>query len=133
KTVNERTKAMLKEAERKSGENLALTQGSYHPGNGNSAGTHDGGGVVDISIRGVSDVNGAVKALRQVGFAAWHRTPAQGFDHHIHAVAVSDTDMSPEAQAQVGDYYKGLNGLAGHGKDDGPKVKKVTWEQYKRG
>lgn len=74
-----------------------------------------------------------MKALRQVGFAAWERTPAQGFDPHIHAIAVSDTDMSPEAQAQVGDYFKGRNGLADHGEDDGPQVKKVTWEQYQRG
>ncbi|MQA77359.1 MAG: peptidoglycan-binding protein [Streptosporangiales bacterium] len=131
-TVNARTAAMIKEAEGKAGENLTLTQGSYTSETGASAGTHDGGGAVDISISGVSDVDGTVTALRQVGFAAWHRTPAQGFDHHIHAVAISDTDMSPEAQAQIGDYYKGLNGLAGHGADDGPQVAKVTWEEYKR-
>lgn len=131
-TVNARTAAMIKEAEDKAGENLSLTQGSYSSGTGASAGTHDGGGAVDISVSGV-DVDGTVKALRQVGFAAWHRTPDQGnWGAHIHAVAISDTDMSPEAQKQIGDYYLGRNGLEGGGDDDGPQVKKVTWEEYKR-
>jgi hypothetical protein len=45
---------------------------------------------------------------------------------------VSDTDLSPQAQNQVGDYYLGLNGLANRGPDDGPQVTKVTWEQYQK-
>ncbi|WP_031467800.1 peptidoglycan-binding domain-containing protein [Sciscionella sediminilitoris] len=134
KTVNKRTASMIKAAGKKSGMNFSLTQGSYNPGGvGGSAGTHDGGGVVDISVQNIGNRSKAVKALREVGFAAWERTPAQGFARHIHAVAISDTDMAPQAQAQVGDYFKGLNGLASHGKDDGPKVKKVTWEEYQRG
>jgi hypothetical protein len=133
-TVNTRTADMVKAAEKKAKVDFSLTQGSYNPGGESaSGGTHDGGGVIDISVRGLSDTTAVVKALREVGFAAWHRTPSQGdWPHHIHAVAISDTDMSPQAQAQVGDYFKGLNGLAGHGKDDGPKVKKVTWEEYMR-
>ncbi|MGH3902188.1 MAG: peptidoglycan-binding domain-containing protein [Pseudonocardiaceae bacterium] len=133
-TVNKRTADMVKAAEKKAKVDFSITQGSYNPGEvGASGGTHDGGGAIDISVRGLSDTTAAVKALREVGFAAWHRTPSQGdWPHHLHAVAISDTDMSPQAQAQVGDYFKGLNGLAGHGKDDGPKVEKVTWEEYKR-
>ncbi|AKU18611.1 peptidoglycan-binding protein [Luteipulveratus mongoliensis] len=134
KTVNTRTAAMVKAAEKKGGLNLVLTQGEYNPGGVDaSAGTHDGGGAIDISVNNLNSRSAAVKALRQVGFAAWERTPAQGFDPHIHAVAISDTDMAPGAQAQIGDYYKGLNGLAGHGEDNGPKVKKVTFEEYQRG
>lgn len=133
KTVNTRTADMVKAAKKKSKVDFSITKGSYNPEAGASAGTHDGGGAIDIVVRPLSDTTAAVKALREVGFAAWHRTPSQGdWDHHIHAVAISDTDMSPQAQAQVGDYFKGLNGLKGHGKDDGPKVKKVTWEEYKR-
>ncbi|WP_018157468.1 hypothetical protein [Demetria terragena] len=131
KTVNTRTKNMLAAAEKKAG-NLPLTQGSYNPGGvGASAGTHDGGGALDISVRNISDKTAAVKALRQVGFAAWLRTTAQGFDPHIHAIAVNDTDMSPSAQDQVGDYYEGRNGLASGAADDGPKVTKVIWEDVK--
>lgn len=134
KTVNKRTAAMIRAAERRAGTNFTLTQGSYHPGTGASAGTHDGGGVVDVSVHGLPSARAAVKALRQVGFAAWHRLPSQGpWAAHIHAVAISDTDMSPAAQKQAGAYFEGRNGLANNGKDTGPDVKKVTWEEYKRG
>lgn len=135
-TVNERTRAMLKTAETLLGRQFTLSQGSYNPGGDpTSAGTHDGGGVVDISVSGMSETTqtAVVRKLRQLGFAAWRRTPDQGdWDYHIHAVAVSDTDLSPQAQHQVGDYYLGLNGLANRGPDDGPQVTKVTWEDYQR-
>ena len=134
KTVNKRTAAMIRAAQQRAGVNFTLTQGSYHSGTGASAGTHDGGGVVDISVHGLPSVKGAVKALRQVGFAAWHRLPSQGpWAAHIHAVAISDTDMSPQAQAQAGAYFQGRDGLADNGRDTGPRVKKVTWEEYRRG
>lgn len=133
-TMNTRTRAMLVEAEDWLGRTLSITQGSYHPGNPDSAGTHDGGGVLDISVSGMSSSlrTTVVRRLRQVGFAAWLRTPAYGFAYHIHAVAISDTDMSPSAQNQAGDYYLGMNGLADRGPDNGPQVTKVTWEEYQR-
>ncbi|MGH3991069.1 MAG: peptidoglycan-binding domain-containing protein, partial [Pseudonocardiaceae bacterium] len=133
-TMNTRTKAMVVEAERLLGRTLTITQGSYNPGNPGSGGTHDGGGVLDISVSGMSDSTRTtvVRTLRQLGFAAWLRTPAQGFAYHIHAVAISDTDMSPAAQHQAGDYYLGMNGLANRGPDDGPQVTKITWEEYQR-
>lgn len=134
--INARTQAMLTEAERLLGSPLTLSQGSYNPGGDpTSAGTHDGGGVVDISVTGMSAATRTkvATALRQVGFAAWVRNPTQGdWPWHIHAVAINDTDMSSQAQHQVGDYYLGLNGLADHGSDDGPQVPKTTWEQYQR-
>jgi hypothetical protein len=133
-TVNERTKAMLLAAESLLGKQFVLEQGSYNPGGDpSSAGTHDGGGVVDLSVSGMSESTQTttVRRLREVGFAAWRRTPSQGdWGYHIHAVAVSDTDLSSQAQHQVGDYYLGQNGLANRGPDDGPQVTKVTWEQY---
>ncbi|WP_262403632.1 peptidoglycan-binding protein [Actinomadura sp. CNU-125] len=53
--VNTRTQRMLAEAERLLGRGLVLEQGSYNPGGDpTSAGTHDGGGVVDISVRGMT-------------------------------------------------------------------------------
>ncbi|WP_181770562.1 peptidoglycan-binding domain-containing protein [Amycolatopsis pittospori] len=135
KTLNKRTAEMITAAEKKAGVKFTVTQGSYNAGGvGASGGTHDGGGAVDISVNNIKNKDAAVKALREVGFAAWHRTPSQGdWVEHIHGIAISDTDMSPQAQAQAGDYFKGLNGLASHAKDDGPKVKKVTFEEFKRG
>jgi peptidoglycan hydrolase-like protein with peptidoglycan-binding domain len=134
--VNTRTQAMLTETERVLGRHLKLDQGSYNPGGDpTSAGTHDGGGVVDINVDGMSaDTRTAVaRALRQVGFAAWVRSPSQGqWPWHIHAVAINDTDQSTQAQNQVGDYYLGMNGLGNRHPDDGPKVTIRTWEDYQR-
>lgn len=136
KTVNARTVAMIKAARGKYTGSFTLSQGSYNPGgDASSAGTHDGGGVIDIAAVSLSGTQrtALVKALRQVGFAAWLRTPAQAdWPYHVHAVAISDTDLSAPAVKQVGDYYEGKNGLASHAPDDGPKVTKVTYEEYLR-
>ncbi|CAM3422325.1 peptidoglycan-binding protein [Kibdelosporangium persicum] len=137
KTINTRTKAMLAAAEARLGRTLTITQGSYNPGGvGASGGTHDGGGALDISVSGMSDTVkvDVVRKLREVGFAAWWRKPSQGqWDHHIHAMAVSDPHQSVSAWHQSGDYYLGLNGLANRAPDDGPAVTKRTWEEVQRG
>jgi peptidoglycan hydrolase-like protein with peptidoglycan-binding domain len=135
-TVDARTQAMLTAAEHLLGFQLTLAQGSYNPGGDpTSAGTHDGGGVVDINVDGMTAAKrtAVARALRQVGFAAWVRDPSQGaWPWHIHAAAINDTDLSSPAQHQIGDYYLGMNGLANQGPDDGPKVPINTWEQYQR-
>ncbi|MFI5836628.1 peptidoglycan-binding protein [Micromonospora sp. NPDC051300] len=135
--VNTRTQAMLAEAQRLLGRTLVLDQGSYNPGGDpTSAGTHDGGGVVDIAVTGMTSATRTTVAqvLRRVGFAAWVRNPGQGdWPWHIHAVAINDTDLSSQAQHQAGDYHLGLNGLADRGPDDGPRVPITTWEQYQSG
>jgi hypothetical protein len=137
-TVNVRTKRMLIAAAHKLAPNctLDLTQGSYNPGGvPGSAGTHDGGGAADLNVnhRCGRTIRFTLKKLRRVGFAAWHRLPSQGpWEEHIHVIAVSDPDLSTGAQDQVGDYYEGRNGLASGAPDDGPKVPKRTWEDYKR-
>jgi peptidoglycan hydrolase-like protein with peptidoglycan-binding domain len=135
--INTRTRSMLAAAEKILGRKLVLSQGSYNPGGDpTSAGTHDGGGVVDISVKGMTSAYRVkvAKALRTVGFAAWVRNPSQAdWPWHIHAVAISDTDLSSQAQHQAGDYYLGKNGLANRGRDDGPKVTPIrTWEEYQR-
>ncbi|AKU15159.1 peptidoglycan-binding domain-containing protein [Luteipulveratus mongoliensis] len=136
-TVNTRTKAMLVKTEQLLGRKLVLEQGSYNPGGDpTSAGTHDGGGVVDISVKGLDakGKNTLVRTLRTVGFAAWSRTPSQGdWPFHVHAAAINDPDLSSQAQHQTGDYYLGKNGLANGAKDDGPKVNPIqTWEEFQR-
>lgn len=124
--VNVRTKVMLENAERLMHQagvpgNIRLVQGSYHPGVGASAGTHDGGGAVDISVRtpsgstmSVSTQLKIVKALRQAGFAAWTRGRGfDSFDPHIHAVAIGDRDLQSLAAQQVQEYFNGGDGLSG--------------------
>lgn len=135
-TVNARTRAMLLEAEQAYGSPVVLTQGGYNPGGeAASAGTHDGGGALDISVTGIDSANRTrfLQKMRSVGFAAWLRTPDQSdWPFHIHAEAISDPDLSSGAQHQIGDYYLGRNGLASGAPDDGPFVTKVTWEEYQR-
>jgi hypothetical protein len=134
--IDARTRSMLTEAERRLGRTLVLAQGSYNPGGDpTSAGTHDGGGVVDVAVQGMTAKTRTqvARTLREVGFAAWVRSPSQGdWPWHIHAAAISDPDLSSQAQHQVGDYYLGLNGLAGRAADDGPRVPIHTWEEYQR-
>jgi hypothetical protein len=128
KTLNQRTLDMLKCAEARLGYDLYVVQGSYNAGGVSaSAGTHDGGGAVDVAPG--SNPTEQVRALREVGFAAWHRVPSQGpWNEHIHAIAIGDAELSSGARTQVSEYYAGQNGLASHAPDDGPKVSPIpTW------
>lgn len=137
KRLNKRTVAMILEAERicPGAWTFGLMQGSYNTGVSASAGTHDGGGAVDISIisHSAGERNSIQLAMRQVGFAAWIRNPSQGsWPWHLHAIAAGDKDLSSGAAYQVRAYRAGLNGLAGAGRDTGPRgYQNVTWESYK--
>lgn len=117
----------IRAAEKALGFALTLTQGGYNKGGVKaSAGTHDGGGVVDVDTDGLSRAGKTlvVRALRVAGFAAWLRTPAQGdWGEHIHAVQLGNARRSAGAKRQAEAYRRGRNGLANNGKDDGPRVK----------
>jgi peptidoglycan hydrolase-like protein with peptidoglycan-binding domain len=137
--VNTRTRNMLAAADAMLSWSLVLSQGSYTSANPSSAGTHDGGGVVDISVTSMTTTQRweTIRALRTVGFAAWLRNPSQGdWPYHIHAAAVSDPDLAQAARNQIHDYYFGRNGLANHAADDTPTAYRVAftwWEKYSRG
>lgn len=115
RTVDWHTKAALQRAERILGYPLSITQGSYNRGVSASAGTHDGGGVVDLREW---DHPAKVRALRLSGFAAWYRSPAEGpWPGHIHAVLVDNRRLSNAAEDQADDFRNGRNGLANNGPD----------------
>lgn len=148
--LNQRTIDMVLAMERILGFQLRLTQGSYNAGGVTaSAGTHDGGGAVDISLKDAR--TGALfpevrrerirDAGRQVGFAAWIRNPKQAnppWPWHVHMIAIGDPDLSGSSKygtgaiGQVQDYKAGRNGLASGVRDDGPRTwVNMTWEKYK--
>src|SRR6188768_592910 len=129
--LNARTAAMMDEAQALYGATITATQGSPSTSVGASAMTHAGEGVIDVTG---ADLDAIVVAMRQVGFVAWHRTPAQGFVHHVHGVAVGEPLLHPQAQTQVDSYLAGYNGLRGNGVDDGPRDwVGITWEAYDGG
>jgi hypothetical protein len=140
-----RTANMLAEAQRIAGFDFLYAQGSY---NGTavsaSAGTHAGGGVVDIRTipmgsraRKIT----ALKALRQVGFAAWIRPYVPDlWGEHIHAVSIQPGGrfdqgvLAAGAHQQVKSYYDGRDGLRGNRPDPHAAfgIDPVTWEEYHR-
>ncbi|WP_405056957.1 peptidoglycan-binding protein [Kribbella sp. NBC_01505] len=134
--MDARTRDMLVEARRICEAPLVITQGGYNKGGVEaSAGTHDGGGALDIRITNLTkaQIAEAVRRLRQVGFAAWHRTPAQGnWVGHIHCIAVGCKSLSAGARAQAVAYKNGKNGLKNNRKDDGDQLYvHNTWESYR--
>lgn len=115
---NRRTVAMLRWAEKRSGVAISIAQGSYNAGGVSaSGGTHDGGGAVDIRCRHLTSTQRKrlVVALKDAGFAAWHRPAVTGvWGEHIHAIAIGDRDLSRQAASQVISYDAGRDGLRGN-------------------
>ena len=90
-----------------------ITQAGYNAGGVSaSAGTHDGGGVYDLSVAGLNpkQIKAMVKWLRKAGFAAWFRDwPG---NQHVHAVLLGHRTASPGAKQQMESYRAGRDGLA---------------------
>lgn len=119
KKVDGLTDGALKRAERILDYSLTISQGSYNAGGVKaSAGTHDGGGVVDLMPW---DRENKVRALRAVGFAAWFRPAIPGlWPAHIHAVLLDHPKLAPAAAAQQVAYLARRDGLALNGPDRDP-------------
>src|ERR1041385_6860477 len=87
-TLDNRTIAMLTEAESRLGYSLTILQGSFNGSVSQSAGAHDGGGAVDLTAY---DWQSKVRVLRRIGFAAWYRPVIPGvWGEHVHAIANGD-------------------------------------------
>jgi hypothetical protein len=140
-TFDDRTADMLTELARISGKiYINPTQGSYS-GAAASAGTHTGGGAADLMHPSWSkaDYDTVTKLARKIGFAAWHRTPAQAnWPRHLHLIAVQKGGkndkgvLSSAAHKQVKAYFDGKNGLASGKPDDATRYYVgQTWEKYK--
>lgn len=124
----------LLEAEKRSKVRMVPVQGGYNKGEvAASAGTHDGGATIDLSVRKLSgpQIHNLLLWMRRCGWAAWLRSPAQGFSYHVHAVRIGDVSASRGAKAQVVAYRNGRDGLARNRPDNGPDADYVTWERSK--
>ena len=128
-TINQRTLAMLAQAQELYGGEIeltgsAITQGSYSNAVAASFGTHGGGGAVDLSLmrRGTytvlwDDIEPLLRALRVAGFAAWLREYGELYADsgiHIHAIAIGDQELSDAAEEQLtgeAGYFRGYSGL----------------------
>lgn len=131
--VDALTISVIERAEKALGRQLIITQGSYQSGVKQSAGTHDDGGAVDFSTRGLTEAQKqrAVLELRKAGMAAWIRREIPGvWAEHIHGVVVGHPNLSRTAAAQVRAYRSGRNGLANNGPDDGPRLNPIPVPQW---
>lgn len=105
-----------------------IVQGAFRSYQGGgaraSAGSHDLGGAIDLRTRGMSPTakSKVIRTMRARGWAAWVRTPAQGFtEEHIHAVLIADQPMSPLTKQQAREYVAGGDGLKGTRRDYHPR------------
>lgn len=137
-TVDDQTAEMLSELDKLVGPYVTIdpTQGSYSTAVGASAGTHAGGGAVDLAVRQLSpfQVNLVVFLARRLGFAAWHRAASEGpWAAHIHMVNKTARGLSPSAARQVKSYLNKRNGLANNGPDKHESLEapyESTWASY---
>lgn len=133
KKVDALTDAALKRAEKILGRKINVVQGSYNAGGVSaSAGTHDGGGVIDCPAW---EHDATVTALRAVGFAAWYRPAIPGlWSAHVHAVLIGHGKLAPVAFRQVQAYLARRDGLKDNGPDADPgwtNTARYTVESFK--
>lgn len=115
--MDQKTKTFVQCLEKDLGYPLTILQGCYHPGVSQSAGTHDGGGVLDLAPY---DWGRKVTAARKRGGFYWHRLPIPGvWGEHIHGGIRNHGTLSDSAKAQQRDFdaHPPRNGLASHAVD----------------
>lgn len=127
--VTRRTKRMILWAEKRAGFQFKIAQGSWS-GAKASAGTHNGGGAVDIGAAGLSKAQrvAAIHALKNAGFAAWYRRNVPGlWGPHIHCVSFGEPCASGAAQQKKA-FDARRDGLAGNRPDRTYRPNpKVSW------
>ena len=116
--LDRRTLSALERAEKKARIRVRVVQGSYQAQYGGgaaaSAHTHDRGGVIDISVAGMTRRQRIrfIRSLKRRGFFVWFRgAPLWAGNEHIHAGMRWHRNLHPEALAQEADYDRRLNGL----------------------
>ena len=141
----------LNELARITGDDFRVTPipgfGSYQSGSTASGSTATGGGHIDIYLTKATPAKRVeVRAkARMIGFYADIRMPkwyskyfgrwlTASWAPHLHMLLKDDVHLSAGALAQLKEWYRGENGLAGGDLDDGPRdYLHQTWAGYKAG
>lgn len=135
KVLTRRVWDLIADVEKETGLDLVVLQGSYNRGGvSQSAGTHDGGGAFDLSVRGMTEAQAikVVVAFRKRMGDAWLRSPKFGWParlggSHIHVIVADEPGLSAGARAQVVAYNAGRNGLASRAKDPFPRPRQTPF------
>lgn len=140
-TVDKRTRSALEWVDRhvhkRIGKHIRMTQGSYNRGGVSaSAGTHDGGGVIDLAVTGFThrEIYLINRWMRRAGFASWVRPYLPGvWPMHVHAVLMGHKNAAPLAKSQMRAYLAHRDGLAGNRWDGSwrPKQRR-TWSHRRK-
>lgn len=113
--MDRKTMAFVQAMEAKLGYELTIVQGSYNAGTvSQSAGTHDGGGVVDLTAY---DYRNKVKVAADLGAFVWYRPYLPGhWGAHIHLGIRNHGRLADSAARQQNDWdaRPPRNGLASH-------------------
>jgi hypothetical protein len=106
-TFTERFRNTLIRAQRLAGTAISVFQGGFSRRVAASGASHYGDAIdAQWNPRVLS-------GLRRARVAAWHRTPAQGFIHHIHGVPLPGAGFAGGSGVwQAQDYLRGGDGLA---------------------
>lgn len=115
---------------------LRFIQGSYNTSTAASAGTHAGGGAGDNDHTQWTEThdNWVMNLAREICLLVyWDRDAISGvWQDHGHWIDPHCPNLSPEAAAQVVDFYNNHNGLANDGPDFGSrKTVAQIWDAYK--
>lgn len=115
RTMDKMTRAFVQAAEEKLGYELTIIQGSYNNSVGASAGTHDGGGVLDLVAW---DADRKLRVIKDLGGFGWYRPAIRGlWGAHLHVGIIGHPKLAPAAARQVTSYLNGRNGLKGDDPD----------------
>lgn len=101
---------------------LRPIQGSYNTSVGASAGTHAGGGAMDISTGNMTTTRRTwiMNNTRYSFLIGWQRNAISGlWSNHCHLIDPSCPSLSSAARNQVSLYRQGYNGLVGNARDPG--------------
>lgn len=142
-TLDTRTAAQCAELAAIIGDDILVTptQGSYRPHTRYSAGTHSGGGAVDISVAGLTAAQERrlIIAEDKVGLCGWIRPAISGlWVRHNHVLSIpagfkGPGVLDPSAWDQITACRRGLDGLASAGPDPHKTLRTwTTWETYQQ-